>query len=682
MRWLPDIEKRPWAWLLLAACVVSYANGLTGDFTYDDKAIIRDDPRIQSWKRLPEIFTTHYFGGPLNTGTAYRPVDLLSLAANYAIHGKSTFGYHLTNLALHAANVLLLFLLLRRRFGEEVAGGAALLFAVMPVHVEAVTSLVGRAELLSAFFCLLALLAALRAKRSPSVLAYAAACLGYLLAIFSKESAVVLPGLLLLYEMAEGEGGFLRRLVRELRAHPLFYLGFVLPLAAMFAVRFAVLKGLLMSKFAGVFELENPLVTLRALPRVGNAAALLLRQIGRTVLPIYLSADESAWQLPILRPRDILFGLSLLAVAGLLAAGAFLFRRRPRAAFGILFFLLAALPTANALFVTGTIFAERLMYLPSAGLALVLSSVLTGREGSFRGNRRAASALAAVALAYGARTVVRNSVWQSDDALFANLIATSPRSAKAHYDYAYMAAERKRNRAAYRQYRIATEIYASYYDAWAGRGRLAGELGDLREAVAGSRRSTEIFSTYENGWYTLAVSAERRGDFALADRAYRDGERNCPKSYPLAYHRAAFLWRTGRFEEAVAAFRRADSISPDMALNHEDLGRILAFRGDSEAAEEEWDQAVALFENSGVALSGLARLAEERSDFEEAGSIRLKLFEADRNREDLLLLLRDGARSPEAKEEILRQWPGWKLRQPALFASAEVRAAATPLSLR
>lgn len=669
-------------WVLLAACLVSYANGLTGGFTYDDKAIIRDDPRIQSWQRLPEIFTTHYFGGPLATGTAYRPVDLLSFAANYAIHGKSTFGYHLTNLALHAANVLLLFFLLRRRFGEDVSGGAALVFAVMPIHVEAVTSLVGRAELLSAFFGLLAMLAALRARRLRSVPAYGAAGFCYLLAIFSKESAVVLPGLLLLYEMTEGEGGFWRRLLRELREHAAYYLGFTVPLAAMFAVRYAVLRGLLISKFAGVFELENPLVSLKALPRIGNAAALLLRQIGRALLPVYLSADESAWQLPVLRPRDALFGLSLAAAAALLAAGVWLYRRRPREGFGILFLLLASLPTANALFITGTIFAERLVYLPSAGLALVLAGVLAGRRAAFRGSRGASAALAAIALAYGARTVIRNSVWQSDEALFTNLIATSPRSAKAHYDYAYMAAERKRNRAAYRQYRIAAGIYANYYDAWAGRGRLAGLLGDLGEAVTDCRRATEIFSTYENGWYTLAVSAERRGELAAADRAYREGFRNCPKSYPIAYHRAAFLWRSGHADEALAAFRQADALSPDMALDHEDLGRIFASRGNSDEAEDEWDQAVALFENSGVALSGLARLAEERSDFEEAGNLRLRLFEADRNREDLLLLLRDCERSPVARGKTLQKWPQWSARQPALFALPEVREGRAALSVR
>src|ERR1700689_1023797 len=147
-------SRRAWSWLLTGACVLAFANGLTGGFTYDDKAIVRDDPRIQSWENLPEIFTTQYFGGGLESGTAYRPMDLLSFAANYAVGGKQPIGYHLVNVGLHIANVLMLFALFVPLAGESAAGAAALLFALMPIHVEAVTSIVGRAEVLTMFFVL------------------------------------------------------------------------------------------------------------------------------------------------------------------------------------------------------------------------------------------------------------------------------------------------------------------------------------------------------------------------------------------------------------------------------------------------------------------------------------------------------------------------------------------------
>ncbi|HTD52763.1 MAG TPA: hypothetical protein VK780_07045, partial [Thermoanaerobaculia bacterium] len=73
-------DKRLWAALLLAACAVSYANGTFGAFTYDDKAIVRDNLRIRSPRNVRQIFTTSYFGGPRGTGSAYRPLLLLSYA--------------------------------------------------------------------------------------------------------------------------------------------------------------------------------------------------------------------------------------------------------------------------------------------------------------------------------------------------------------------------------------------------------------------------------------------------------------------------------------------------------------------------------------------------------------------------------------------------------------------------
>lgn len=670
-------ERRSWVWLLLAASLFSYANGLTGGFTYDDKAVVRDDARIQSWQNLPEIFTTQYFGGSLKTGTAYRPIDLLSLAANFAISGRSTWSYHFVNLGFHIADVWLLFVLLRRRFGEVLAGVAALLFACMPVHVEAVTSIVGRAETLAAFFVLLAFFAAERARRERfwrGTPFYIAACCLYLLANLTKESAVVFPGLLFLYDMLEEEGGFFQRFGARLRHGALFYCGFFIPLAATFGIRFLVLKGFLISKFAGVFALENPLVSLHTFARVGNACAVLLRGLGRIIFPLYLSADESAWQLPLLQAASPLFWLSLLAVAALLVAGIALFRKRPASGFGLLLFLLAILPTTNFLFVIGTIMAERLLYLPSAGIALVLADFFVGRAESFWRLRWRAAALAALMVFFIGRTIVRNTVWQSDEALFSNLIATSPGSAKAHYNFAYEAADRREFGLAYAHYRKATEIFPDYYDAWAGRGRIAGELGNLEEAVSDAKRSTRIFPTYENGWFTAASAAERRGDFAGAEKDYRQGFEKCPHSYPLAYHLAAMLARRGEFAPAVAAYKKALTLEPNSSLCDDDLGRLYFSRGDVDKAEDFWGEALATFSTDGTALSGLARLSEQEGDWEEAAHMRIRLFEADHARSDLILLLRAAARSPVGAQKARARWNKWKTEDPKLFADPEVVA--------
>src|SRR5262249_41120403 len=144
--------------LLSGACLLSYANGLTGAFAYDDKAIVRDNLRIRTPERVLELFTTQYFGGRPGTGTAYRPVLLLSYAVQWWIHGGDPVPYHALNVLLHVLVTLALaVLLLRAGLSLPAALSAALLFAVLPIHVEAVTSVVGRGETLAAAFLLPAL---------------------------------------------------------------------------------------------------------------------------------------------------------------------------------------------------------------------------------------------------------------------------------------------------------------------------------------------------------------------------------------------------------------------------------------------------------------------------------------------------------------------------------------------
>ncbi len=192
--------RLPWALLLLGACALAYANGLTGAFTYDDKAIVRDNFRLRSPERVVDLFTTQYFGGAKGTGTAYRPLLLLSFAAQWWIHGADPVPFHVVNLLWHAAATLLLARLLLRLAPPPVAVGAALLFAVHPVHVEAVTSIVGRGETLAATLVLGCLLCALRfVDGGPRRWwAFAGALLLYFLGNLTKESAAVAPALFFL----------------------------------------------------------------------------------------------------------------------------------------------------------------------------------------------------------------------------------------------------------------------------------------------------------------------------------------------------------------------------------------------------------------------------------------------------------------------------------------------------
>ena len=573
-----------WALLLIGACALVYANGVTGSFTYDDKAIIRDNPRLRSPERVVDIFTTQYFGGPKGTGTAYRPLLLLSFAIQWWIHGADPVQFHVVNVLLHAAATLLLAkLLLRLALSPPVAIGSALLFAVHPMHVEAVTSLVGRGETLAAGLVLGSLLAALRfadgGRRRFLVLAVSLVL--FFAANLVKESAAVAPALLFLVLAFSAEGGLPARFRSALVRGGIFYAGAAAILGLVFGIRSEILGGALKGEHTGIFELENPLATLPAVERAINACAVFLRTLGRLAFPLRISSDESAWSIRLLGLESPVAWAAALLLAALTLAAVFRLAgregERSVPALGFLWMAAAALPASNILFPTGTIFAERLAYLPSAGFCMIAAAWISGGrraspepaawEGLSRGRL---AAMAAAALLLSMRTIVRNPVWASDEALFTSMIRESPGSAKAHYDFAYMSAQIGQRQRALEHYIRATEIYPKYWDAWAGRGRMERELGNPMASLRAYEEALRISPDYENGFFGLGLAYEALDDPAAAERTYREGLRRHPRSLPLAYRLARLLDAGGR-PEALYAWRRALAIEPRSAAAREGL---------------------------------------------------------------------------------------------------------------
>jgi tetratricopeptide (TPR) repeat protein len=495
------------------------------------------------------------------------------------------------NILFHtAATLLLALLLLRIAVAPLVALAAALLFAVHPIHVEAVTSLVGRGETQTAVFVLLYLLFARPVEdRRPgwrwSLLA-AFAC--YALALGTKESGVVAPALAALLGLFQADGSLWRRAWTTLRTGWPLYVGSALVLAGFFLARSKILGGALRSPTSGIFEVENALAPLRLTRRVGNACLILWRYVGRCLVPIRLSADESAWSIRILPPRSaLLIAASFLVLATGIVAVLRMSRRRDPIALGFLFFLVSLLPTSNILFPIGTIFAERIAYLPSAGICMALACLVAARPAEPRGLSGGRSALlAAIVLAFAGRAIVRNAVWWSDERLFSNSVLTSPDSAKAEYNLAYICSVNGQWDAARTHYMRAIAIYSDYWDAWAGKGRVEKELGRLDEAERSYERSIQVNEAYENGYFGLGQVRETLGHSKEALDAYRTGLKHCPESLPLAYRRALLSGKLG-LPGAAAEWKRALEIGPDSSEVRTEYARWLWSSGrDAEAVSE------------------------------------------------------------------------------------------------
>jgi tetratricopeptide (TPR) repeat protein len=648
-----------WAAVLVAACLVTYANGLGGAFTYDDKAIVRDNLRIRTPANLAQIFTTSYFGSPRGSGTVYRPLTLVTYAVQWWIHGRQAVAFHAVNLLLHAgATLLLASLFLQAGIPPGAGFAAALLFAVHPVHVEAVTSLVGRAELLVAIFTLLYLRLSLRLFRLPSSIfrlpTFLLALFCYALAVLSKESGASAPALAFLLFLFVSEGRPGNRILKALLRGLPVLAGSAVVLAGYFLFRHYVLGGFLISPGSGFFEVENALAPLETWPRVANACLVLFRYLGRSLFPLHLSADESAWSI------DPVEGASPLAIGAvlLLAATAFLallrLSSRCPLALGFLFFGLALLPGSNLVFPIGTIFAERLAYLASAGICLVAGYLVAGGAASPAGlspSRRRILLAAAVLLS--ARAIVRNAAWWTDEGLFLNLVRTSPDSAKAHYDLAYVLADERQYARAREQYQEAIDLYEDYWDAWAGKGRTEKELGLLADAEASYLKSIESNPAYENGYFGLGVVREARGNWAGAEEAYRKGLTQKKDSLPLAYRLAVVRSRLA-WPAALPDWQRALAIGPASTAVHADFARWLLREGRADEAAKEARQALRLDPQHLPALRLLAERDSAPGRAFAEGLVRERIFGVSRSPEDWALLLAAARKSESYSRRFAR----------------------------
>lgn len=442
--------------LLMTAFLVPNLVSLFGGFLLDDLPVIVSNDLLHSLGSVPEIWTSQYW--PDRYGlTLYRPVTRTIWAMLWVAGRGTPWVFHLANLAVGCAVVVLLyFTLLRAGVKERVSFLAAFLFALFPIHVEATTSIIGLSELLAGAFGLGALLGFLKGRRALALILFA-------LAVLSKESAAALPALAWLVAPKPRRRYWPDALVAG------GIIGFVL-----FARNAVALPG------AGTIPpVDNPTALLSGFQRVLTALWVQCLYLWKTIVPLHLSADYSYKQIPLVMGLpDARAWAGLLLVAGSIV----LLRRKDLVSAGVVVWWVLFLPGSNLLFPIGTLMGERLAYLPSAGLAMILAVLLHER---FKKRRNVlVAALVVVALLYGSRTVVRNLDWLGPNRFYPKLVETSPESAKSWYFHGTWRAWKGDDEGAVASYDRSIEILPFYTEALHNRGNALVRLGRLEEAAA------------------------------------------------------------------------------------------------------------------------------------------------------------------------------------------------------
>jgi tetratricopeptide (TPR) repeat protein len=497
--------------LLLAAVVLAYGNTLANQFTMDDGLYIEQNPQVTA----PSM---HGLFSPNRFSNVFRPVAFASLALNWAFGGDQPAGYHLFNLMLHAGVTWLLYLLLQEILGDSAEGKTvsfvtAMLFAVHPIHTEAVASAVGRAELLAAGFLLAAWICHLRDRPIASVF-------WFVLALLSKESAVAFFPLVLIGDYA----------TNKWKPRPRYAL-----LAGITAVYLGALWIVQGGRFGQprISLLDNPLASLPAGWRILNAIHVAWKYAGLQIYPAVLSCDYSFNQIPVYRDWVHTFPGALAAAAALGLWILAIWKRQSSWVLAGGIYLAGFATTANILVPTGTIMGERLAYFPSAGFCLLLA--LGWIWVKDRQKYVAWALFAIVIVTFGARAASRNRDWHDNFALYSAAVRATPASAKMHSNLGVQYMHRNRLDLAGAQFKIALWIDPDYPDALSSYGAL--ELSSGNYQAAG----------------------------ALLEKAFNLSARDNPNYDFIAVNFAAVLAQTNHVDAGLDLLNREISESPGYA---------------------------------------------------------------------------------------------------------------------
>ncbi|XP_061921597.1 protein O-mannosyl-transferase TMTC1 isoform X2 [Entelurus aequoreus] len=615
---------------LAALCILCYSNSLHGELVHDDVWAIVNNPDVLPSSCVKNIFSNDFWGKKMSDNSShksYRPLCILTFKLNILLGGMTPLYFHIVNVCLHCAvTCLLMHTCEQCAFKEShLAFITSVLFAVHPVHTEAVSGIVGRADVLA---CLLFLMTFLYYKRSvdvtasedsvPSTVSAGSLLTSLLLgtcAMLVKETGITVFGVCIFYDaivlcdkpfFGHLSGSTFKQLFHKWTP---------------FIKRACV-----------VSSYDNPAsVAPHLLTRILTYSYLLYFNTWLLLAPIVLCYDWQVGSIPLVESLcDIRNVASVLLAVVMFALCLNCIRSLQRqkskeVLVGILFLVFPFIPATNLFFRVGFVVAERVLYMPSMGYCILVVhglsrlSSLVGRSGT----AFVSASMLLLLLLFSWKTFQQNQVWLSREALFSSGIRTLPHNAKVHYNYANFLKDNSQYQEAIYHYTIALRLYPRHASAMNNLGTLTHtpeeaeryyrkaldtnpqhnralfNLGNLlksqgkeKEAETLLKDSISFGPHFADAYSSLASLYADQKRFAEANEMYLKGTENCPDSSDLHNNYGVFLVDTGKEELAVAHYQQAIQLKPVHYVAMVNLGRLLRSSNKNKEAESWYKRAL------------------------------------------------------------------------------------------
>lgn len=544
--------------LIITFSLFIYANSLKNNFVYDDEVTIVNNSMIADMKNIPKLFEKNYF--LLSGERSYRPVVTFTYFLDHAVYGQKSWGYHFTNILLHAVNGALLFafLYLLRFFGEGKSSiglllPAVLLFVSHPVLTEAINAISYREDLLAFlfYFATLNLYLILRTGtlRGHAIrFLYPLSCLTYFFSLLSKEMAVTLPAVIWGLEWIFAER---HNRSRFLVLFSKYNTGYIAVTSAYLYLRFFY--------FHNPVESDSPLGGLN--DRLMTIPWLLQSYLKLLLLPISLSADY--WVEPV---KSFFSHRFIVPVIFLACCILFVVRKGDKITiFGFIFFIVSLLPVYNLTPIHNPL-AERYLYLPCAGFIIAIGSLIHPLP-----DARKTCLLIFIISLFVVSVVNRNAVWRSNSSLWSDTVKKMPISSRAH-----------------------TNLGVDYQ-----------KEGYLKEAIYHHQTAIRLNPDYPTAHNNLGIAFRQMGLSREAIREFETALRLVPNSARFHNNMGRAYFDMGRINEAIHHYRTAVRLNPYYAVARHNLGIAYQKAGRLDEAMSEYQVASKLIPGYRQPIEGL-----------------------------------------------------------------------------
>jgi tetratricopeptide (TPR) repeat protein len=645
--------------IFLAVIVwIAFGRALSSDFVgYDDQSYVVRNPIVTNGLTLDGIqwAFTHVHA------TNWHPLTTISHMLDCQLYGLQPWGHHLTNILLHAAASILLFLALRKLTGDLWPSLlVAAVFAVHPLRVESVAWVSERKDVLSGVFFMLTLWAYGRYARGNSARSfwYITVLVLFALGLMCKPTLVTVPFVLLLLDYwplgrTESSASWGRGISSK---RWLWLIVEKLPLFILSAA--SCVATLLAQKLALDASLKPPLEE-----RVGNALVSYVVYVGQMIWPARLAVLYPYPEGNLKVSQVILALLPLLSIS----TGFLLWRTKyPFLLTGWLWYLGMVVPMIGIIQVGSQVRADRYTYLPQIGLYLL---VAWAAMELFHQWRRSRVILAVAGLliitALITRSYFQTSCWHDTETLWKHATATTsnnyiasnnlaqflfqsgrfdeaivesqkalkikPDFAAAHNNLGAALVENQRDGNGARRrddavdeaivhYRRALQIKPDFAQAHGNLGNALLLKGQVDEAISHYQKALEIDRNYAEAELSLGYAFMQKREVQEAVAHYQKALEINPDYAEAQYNLGSAFLAEGKYNESIAAYENAVRIRPDYFEAHYNLGRVLATIGKNHEALEQFKEALRLNGNHAQAHCALGSLLARMGQREEAAA--------------------------------------------------------------